>query len=393
MSGAPMRPPPDITAPRSSRASAVRSTHGPRRIAILLPDLCPGGAERMHLHLAREWARQGVAVDFVLQRARGGLLEQLPAGCRVVDLATPRLRGVLWPLVRYLRESPPDALLAAMWPLTVIAPIAASLARCGTRVAVSEHSPLSIAHARRGKLHRILLRASQRIAYPLAAVRIAVSRGVADDMAATSGLSRDRFVVVANAAAGTCPHAFDRAPARAGAGPTILAVGTLKKVKRHDLLIDAFARLPEHLGARLWIVGEGPERPDLERRIADRGLEGRVVLQGHSDDPGSWYAKADLFVLASDYEGFGNVLVEAMEYGLRIVSTDCPVGPADVLDGGRYGRLVASGDAQALAEAIQASLAAPVDRDALLRRAREYDVADVAARYLGLLFPADGEHA
>lgn len=361
-----------------------------RRIAILLPDLRPGGAERMHVHLAREWLRRGAAVEFVLQRSSGDLLHSLPSGCGVVDLAARRLRGVLVPLVRYLRESPPHALLAAMWPLTVLAPVAARIARCRTRMIISEHTPLSIAHAGRGVLHRALLRTSQRCAYPLADVRIAVSHGVAADVAASSGLPRDRFVVVPNAAAGASPRGDDPAP-WPRTGPLILAVGTLKKVKRHDLLIDAFARLPQGLGAHLCIVGEGPERADLERRIADLGLAGKVALQGHCEDPGAWYARADLFVLASDYEGFGNVLVEAMEHGLRIVSTDCPVGPREVLDGGRCGRLVAPGDAQALADAIVAALAASVDRDTLLRRAREYDIADVALRYLDLLLPRSNE--
>ncbi|HEY6544276.1 MAG TPA: glycosyltransferase [Dokdonella sp.] len=362
------------------------NTRAARRIAIVLPDLRPGGAERMHVHLAREWRRRGLDVDFVLQRARGELLQHLPEGCGVVDLAAVRLRGILVPLVRYLRDSPPDALLAAMWPLTVLAPLAARLARSPTRVIVSEHTPLSIAHAARGPLARAVMRASQRCAYPLADERIAVSQAVAEDLAAMSGISRDRFVVVANAAAGAAT------PGLAAAdwphpGPLLLAVGTLKRVKRHDLLIDAFARLPCSLGARLCILGEGPERADLEDRILHNGLAGRVVLHGHVDAPGPWYARADLFVLASDHEGFGNVLVEAMEHGLRIVSTDCPGGPREVLDRGRYGRLVPPGDPQALADAMVESLSTPVDALALRERAREYDISRVAARYLELLLP------
>jgi glycosyltransferase involved in cell wall biosynthesis len=366
----------------------IEST-SPPSIAVLLPDLRPGGAERLHLHLAEEWLRVGISVEFVLRRSQGELIRLLPPEATVVDLAAIRVRNLLPPLVRYLRKARPDALLAAMWPLTVIAPLAARLARFQGRVVVSEHSPLSIAYAHRGPLHRTALRMTQRFAYPLADARIAVSRGVADDLAWLSGLPREQFDVVHNPAArGRFPDAEHVPEAIASAcGPVILAVGMLKKVKRHDLLIDAFARLPSELGAMLCILGEGPERAALEAQIATRGLLGRVLLPGFVDHTGCWYANSHVFVLSSDYEGFGNVLVEAMEHSLPIVSTDCPVGPAEILCNGRYGQLVPAGDPVALADALMKALQAPVNREELQARARDFSVGKIANRYLDVLLP------
>lgn len=361
-----------------------------RRIAILLPDLRPGGAERLHLHLAEYWAAEGLRVEFVLRQKRGELLAQLPAECTVVDLGAARVRHAFWPLVRYLKREQPHALLAAMWPLSVIAPLAARLAGFKGRVVLSEHSPLSLAYAGKGWLHRCMLRLSQRLLYPLADARVAVSAGVAGDLAELSGLPRSQFTVIYNPAAlGRVPAMPPPRPqALAGhSGPVLLAVGTLKRVKRFDVLIDAFARLTDFPEAVLCIVGEGAERTALEAQVAALGLQGRVLLPGYAPDPAPWYAHADLFVLSSDYEGFGNVLVEAMEYGLPIVSSDCPSGPREILADGRYGRLVPPGDAQALADALRAALRAPRDAKAQQARAGAFTLKMAADSYLSTMFP------
>lgn len=361
----------------------------PERVAVLLPDLRPGGAERLHVGLAHEWSARGLGVDFVVRRAQGELLGQLPVGTRIVDLHASRVRNAWLPLARYLRRESPTALLAAMWPLTSIAPLAAGIARFKGRVAVSEHSPLSIAYAGKGALHRLGLCASTAFGYRLADVRIGVSSGVADDMAQLSGMSRERFNVIHNPAASGHAHGrHERPVALAGVrGPVILTVGTLKRVKRHDLLLDAFARIAPAIDATLCILGEGAERAALESQVRALGLQDRVLLPGYAADPAPWYAHADLFVLSSDYEGFGNVIVEALEQGVPVVSTDCPSGPREILCDGQYGSLVPVGDADALAQAMLAALSAPHDGDALKRRARDFAVDRIAGQYLQLLLP------
>lgn len=348
------------------------------RIAVLLPDLRPGGVERMRLRLAAAWIDHGLDVDIVLRRRDGALLAEVPPAARVVDLAAPRLRRIVLPLARYLRARRPDALLAAMWPLTALAPLAARLAGYRGRVVVSEHAPLS-----RQPHAGALLRASARWGYRRADAVVAVSAGVADDLAALTGLPREAFAVIHNPAA-VAPQA---APARSGPSPLVLAVGTLKRVKRFDLLIEAFARIAGDDEARLCILGEGEERARLEALVARHGLGDRVSLPGYVADTAPWYAAADLFVLASDHEGFGNVIVEALAQGTPVVSTDCPVGPREILDGGRHGRLVPPGDAGALAQAMRESLRAPHDAGALRARARDFAVDAIGERYLELLLP------
>ena len=359
------------------------------RIAILLPNLRPGGAEHLHVRLACEWVRRGIGVDVVLRQAEGELLCALPSGVRIVNLEAERVRNSFRPLRRYLKDSPPHAILSAMWPLTIIAPLAARSAGFRGRVVISEHAPQSLSYPGRGAIHRMLMRSTMGVGYRLADARVGVSSGVADDMAALSGVMRSDFDVIFNAAAtgqvegaeySVPPFLVDRS------GSIVLSVGSLKAVKRHDILIRAFAELPRQ-DALLCIIGEGRERTKLESLIGSLGLQDRVLLAGHQKDPAAWYAHSDLFVLSSDHEGFGNVIVEALEHGLPVVSTNCPTGPNEILGDGKYGALVPVGDVGALAKGMEDALSRDHDHELLKRRSREFSVERAADAYLRLLLP------
>ncbi|UWX04047.1 glycosyltransferase [Pseudoxanthomonas sp. NC8] len=172
-----------------------------------------------------------------------------------------------------------------------------------------------------------------------------------------------------------------------GAHKRVLAVGMLKTPKDFPLLIRAFSLLRAQVDARLLILGEGTERARLEKLVHELGLQGMVMLPGYVADTAPFYAQSDLFVLSSDHEGFGNVIVEALEQGCPVVSTDCPSGPREILTDGRCGRLVPVGDVAALAAAMQESLASAHDHDALRARAQDFSVSRISDQYLDLLLP------
>ncbi len=361
------------------------------RIAILLPDLRGGGVERVRLVLAREFIRLGYSVDFVLRKAGGELLDLVPDTARVINLKSPRVRNLVWPLVRYLRRERPDALLASMWPLTTLAPAAARLAGYKGRVVVSEHNALSVQYRNWGQAHRHMLRLSMAAGYRAADARVAVSAGVADDLAALSGHARDRFRVIYNPVRppqSPTLSEMERTEAlwQGPLGSRILSVGSLKAQKNHGLLINAVARM-QHRTAKLLLLGQGAAEASLRRIAAELEIADRVIFAGFRVDPLPFYATADLFALSSDYEGFGNVIVEALGHGLPVVSTDCPSGPAEILENGRFGRLVPVGDAEALARAMDEALASDHDREALRRRAADFAPEIAASKYLELLFP------
>lgn len=352
-----------------------------------------GGAERVALTLIEEFLRRGHEVDLVLMSAAGELLGLVPRGVRVFNLNAPRTRNALTPIIRYLRDRRPVAIQASMWPLTVAAIAAARLSGTGTRIVASEHSVLSHQY---GKSVLMSVRATMRLLYPLADARIAVSKGTAQDLASLSGLWADDFTVVYNPIPAPPPGALESNPEVEalwrGANRRILTVGTLKAEKNHSLLLESFAMMPMDEDLKLMILGDGELRGDLERQSRALGLQNRVIMPGFSHEPWPYYASANVFVLSSDYEGFGNVIVEAMHAGLPVVSTDCPAGPAEILEDGRSGILVPPGDKQRLADAMCNALSEPRQSERQKRRAADFSVAAAADRYqLAMLGHSSGK--
>lgn len=360
-------------------------------ISILLPDLRGGGAERLHLNLAKNWLAQGYKVDFVLMHKHGELLSLISNGIGVVDLRVSRLRQLVFPLERYLRKARPNIVIAAMWPLTSISVVSWLLAGKPGKLFLSDHSQLSISCVHELKTPKWLLKFIMRCTYPLASGVIAVSEGVKQDMCKLGNLFDTSVRVIYNPSAiGVSPHRENLAIKQqlwgTGFNHNILSVGTLKKQKDHETLIKAFALLPVLLNAKLIILGEGPLREELEALVLQLGLVDRVTMPGFVVDPYPWFRSADLFVLSSQWEGFGNVIVEALECGVPIVSTDCLSGPAEILENGRYGKLVPIHNPNALAVAMTQSLNTTHDLEILMRRAKDFSLEKIADEYMDLFF-------
>jgi|TARA_R100000935_G_scaffold57753_1_gene92481 glycosyltransferase involved in cell wall biosynthesis len=359
------------------------------KIAFLLPDLRGGGAERVCLDLAYEFAKCGHRVELLVMQSKGELLEEARDHFDVTNLNCSRVRDLLIALPRHLKSTRPDAILAAMWPLTVIAAIVGIMPGSRCKVIISEHGILSAQYAAWGPAHRFILRSSMALGYRISYKRVAVSDGVAKDLAALSGMPLSSFDVIHNPVSSR-PLPSNDEIRQANAlwatppGARILNIGSFKPVKNHALLLHAFARV-KNPNARLMLVGTGQGEARLRALSASLGISGRVIFTGFHPNPTVYYMTSDLFALSSNYEGFGNVIVEAMACGTPIVATDCPSGPAEILEDGRYGRLVPVNDQVALAAAIHATLGEAIDREPLKRRAAAFSPAIAAKKYLKLL--------
>ncbi|WP_295458364.1 glycosyltransferase [uncultured Thiodictyon sp.] len=360
-------------------------------VAIFLPSLAGGGAERMMLNLALGLNGAGVAVDLVVGSAAGPYRDLVPTEVQLVDLGAGRVLAALPGLTRYLRRRRPDVLLSAMDHANLVALWARSLARTPTRVYVSVRSNLSQEAKHAPTLAGRWLPRLARTFYPQAQAVIAVSQGVADDLTRLIGAGRARVVAIPNPV--VTPDLADLAATRpdhpwlrdAQAPPVILAAGRLSAQKDFPTLIRAFATLERARGLRLLILGDGPARATLEALVQALGLTDRVALPGFTANPFAAMARARLFVLSSAWEGLPGVLIQAMACGTPVVSTDCPSGPREVLADGRYGPLVPVGDVPALAAAIRHTLDHPPAAAVLKARAADYALAPVTRRYLEVM--------
>lgn len=360
-----------------------------RKIFILLPDLRGGGAERINLVLAEEFVRAGHEVEFVLMQARGELLAEAEARFPVRSLGCTRVRQVPLRLAQYLRERRPDALLAAMWPLTGIAGVATLISGRPIRLVASEHTDLRRAVSIKRYERLALKHLGQHLYRPCHGV-VAVSAGVSDSLREVAGLSPERISVVHNPVRPLPPEDMTENDRRRLSGwlegeTRLVAVGGLKPAKGFDVLLRALTELRRRRDARLLILGEGPLRSELEALARVLGVAEHVWLPGFRPNPATFLQHAHVFLLSSNWEGFGNVIVEALAAGVPVVSTDCLSGPSEILEGGRYGLMVPVGDASALARATEEMLSRPMDRDLLSRRAQDFAPEKAAGAYLELL--------
>jgi glycosyltransferase involved in cell wall biosynthesis len=337
-----------------------KPTISKERFAFFLPGLYDGGAERIMLNLAKGITDRGYLVDLVLGRAEGPFMGDIPNSVRVIDLKAPRVLLSTPALVKYLRREKPVALLSILY-ANIIALWARRLAGVPVRIILAEHNTLSSVAKGENDLRFQLFPTLARWFYPQADDIIAVSDGVAEDLAKLIKMKRERIQVIYNPI--VTPELFEKAAAPLdhpwfghGQPPVLLAVGRLTAQKGFDALIQAFALVRKDRQLRLLILGEGEERPALEKQIKEYNLEQDVSLPGFVTNPYPYMAKAAAFVLSSRWEGLPTVMVEAMALGTPIISTDCPSGPQEILEGGKIGRLVPVDDPFALATAITITL-------------------------------------
>ena len=400
-------------------------SRGGQHVALLMANLEGGGIQRSMLHLARALADRGHRVDLVLCKAQGDFVDSVPSAIRVVALETaPRWMGRLYAfraapehlihlalpillprkshgtlrclpaLVRYLCEERPAVLFSAEPDLNLVALWARRLAGVSVRTVISERIHLSN-HLRDGAKRRKwrwrFIVPLIRRTYPEADRIIAVSRGVADDLRTLGGLPPELVTTVYNPVVDSELAKKAEAPIDhpwfvPGAPPVIIAVGRLTEQKDFPTLLQAFAQVRAQRQARLLLLGEGEMRRKLEALARELGVDRDVSLSGFTSNPFAYMARAAVFVLSSAYEGLPGVLIQALACGCPVVSTDCPSGPAEILENGQYGRLVPVGDPAAMAQAIISTLDVPPDRGLLQKRASLFSVDRAVEQYLDVLF-------
>jgi glycosyltransferase involved in cell wall biosynthesis len=316
------------------------------RIAIALSGLGAGGAERVVAILARRWVERNWDVTVIcFERYDADAYHALPPAVRIIRRPPPKVRswvlasldlaGRVLFLRRILRRENPDIVISFLTKINVLA-LLANLGAAQRLIICERNNP------RRQDVRRIWHTLQNRLA------RRAI-------LVLQTEASRSAFRPAAVAAARVIPNPIE--PSLFAAEPsirTIVATGRLVEQKGFDVLLDAFSRTaPFFPDWNLVIWGEGPLRGALERRRDALGLQRRVSLPGVSPKPGDWVRSGSVFALSSRYEGFPNVLVEAMSAGMAVVAFDCPFGPAEIVHHGEDGLLVRDGDVTLFAHRLE----------------------------------------
>lgn len=346
-----------------------------------------GGVARNLLNLAGVFAASGLRVHVLVTDPAGPYASLLDRRVQLITVPTYHVvGGVPW-MARYLHRYRPRALLAPNDRLMRTPLRARVVARVRTAVYVNLHNTYSesleelTARKRRRRLARI------RRDYPRADGIIPVSEGVAEDFVRVTGIERRHMTVIYNPVVtaeleALAAEEVDHPWFRDERIPVIVNVGRLEPQKNLTLLIDAFRLLRARLAARLAIVGDGSLAGSLRDYARAGPWAEEIAFLGHRSNPFPYMARAGVFALSSHYEGFGNVLVEAMATGTPVVSTDCPHGPREILADGAYGRLVPVRDAPALALALEQTLRDPLAPQTLKAATDRFRDRSIAAQYL-----------
>jgi glycosyltransferase involved in cell wall biosynthesis len=366
--------------------SFVQNIHTKVKVAFYLPSLRGGGAERVMVTIANGFAAQGYKVDLVLADMVGPYLKEVSPDVGIVNLESKRVVFSLLGLIKYLKREKPQVLYSALRHANVIAVLACRLARVETRLIISERNALP--DFKSDGLGAYILKLLMTYTYPLADRVVAVSFGVADDLVSKLNLPRNMIKVIYN------PVSVDHILAQIES-PTsyewpsiksyrIIAAGRLTPQKGFVDLLRAFALFRKNHLASLMILGEGEQRRELEVEAELLGISKDVYLPGFIENPFPLIAKANLFILASYWEGLPNVLIQAMACGIPVVSTNCPFGPGEILEGGKWGILVSPGDINGLTHAMETTLDAPM-RPNVFARAIQFNSPKAIKSYMDLI--------
>jgi glycosyltransferase involved in cell wall biosynthesis len=406
--------------------------HRGKRIAFLLDNLSGGGAEQVTLNLASELYRRGYRIDLLVCDPTGALVDNVPDGIKVIVVGKVSSIGALLSalradkvgmglilqtvirlgklpgslryvaaIARYLAVSRPAAFVSALPKSNINAVLAKKQAGVDMRLMLGVHIHLSAQEAvarESRKLRMLYLSPLMRRYYRQADCIVAVSKGVAEDAVHYLGVDWERISTIHNPVA--MENIADLAAVSPGhpwlsdsGAPVVLGMGRFVKQKNFPLLLRAFALVRKVRPLRLIILGgdassvdQRLHRQELTHLACQLGVKDDIDMPGYTSNTYAFLSRAAMFVLSSRFEGFGNVLIEALLCGCPIVSTDCPSGPAEILGGGRFGRLVPIDDEESMARAIQLTLDGVADKSELRSRGQEFSVSRAVDQYEHLLF-------
>jgi len=360
-------------------------------VMIYQPKMGPGGAQRITLTLLNNLDREIFRPMLVIRQSGGEWMQAVPADVPVYALDA-RVRSAWYRFGKLIRTLNPDIVLSMSSTGNLTASAAHLVAGVDTPLIVAEHNTFSEVW-RRKKLKFALLKRIKRALYRHASRVLAVSHGVADDLVRTIGVSRDRLVVIYNPIVeeeleSLSEESVDH-PWFQDTVPLIVAAGRLVDQKDYPMLLEAFEIVRRQMPARLVVLGDGELNTQLREHASELGIDDDVAFLGFVENPYMYMKRCSIFALSSRFEGFGNVIVEAMACGVPVVATDCPSGPGEIISDGKNGFLVPVGDASSMAHVFEELLKNPELRTRIgkggIQRSKDFSVKAAIGSYQDLM--------
>jgi glycosyltransferase involved in cell wall biosynthesis len=359
-------------------------------ISFFLPSLEGGGAEKATVRLIKGFVERGFKVDLLLSKAAGPYIKMIPEKCRIIGFNSNRVIFSLGKLINYLKVNKPFALISVLSHANVISSFAKMFYNGDTKIILTQRINLTSSKVNLKSLRSKLLPFFMFLTYWKADKIVAVSKGVAEDLEKRIHYLRNRVEYIYNPI--IVPEILQQGKQVIAHSwfnnkevPIILSAGRLTPQKDYPVLLKAFSIVRKEIECHLVILGEGEERNNLNDLAKDLEIYEDVWMPGFVDNPYKYMTKANLFVSSSKSEGFPNALIEAMACGTAVVSTDCPSGPVEILDNGKYGKLVPVGDFRGMANAIIETLKYPLGKEVLISRANQFNLDKAVSRYLEVI--------
>lgn len=359
---------------------------GKNSVCFLNYNLAYGGTEKVIVSLANHFQSLGHQVTIITLSETNDFKDFINPDIRIVCLYVAKMKFLIPKLSSFILKNKFDNFISNVWPLTSLSFIVRIFSK-DTRLIFVEHCNLTEQFQDKSFFFKSMQNISINIFYRFAHLIVGVSAGVKQDLM-NRGLSKQRIKVIYNPVisqplkeSGQTNQSIQKW--KASSKKKLIAVGRFKAQKNFRNLVKAIHCLKKdlNLDVSLLILGDGEERKIIEQTIINLDLEDNIFLAGWVSDPLPYYDIADLFVLSSNYEGFGVVIVEAMSRGLNIVSTDCKSGPREILNEGELGYLSIVDDPKSLARSIANALAHPIEKDKLVERSKDFSEIKIGMLY------------
>ena len=348
-----------------------------KKITILLPDLNGGGAEKNFVILANYWSENNINVEFLLLKKRGVLLKYLNKEIRVIDLNISKIRYSFFKLIKYFVNTNSDIILVSLWPLTSISILSKLFSFSKIKIILFEHQILSKSYKNIFNQTSFVMKLLINITYYFAYRLICVSNFVKSDI--ENMLTYKKKINVIYNPSYIENNEFIVSDSElinmwgSNNNLKLLCVGSLKPEKDHFNLINALKIIKNNnrLKFKLIIFGQGLLYNNLIKHIKNSDLENEILIKDFQYDISKWYSSCDIFILPSIHEGFANVIVEALSFKKKIISTKCG-GPEEILENGKFGKLVEINNPNDIADNIINHENLKFDNSMLINRAKEF---------------------